>query len=371
MNTYSTTEPRRTTHDASATAADLAAERRIGKAASGLPRPDRKLPGRAPLKVVIQIPCHNEEQTLPETIAALPRSIEGVDAIEYLVINDGSSDGTVKTALDLGVHHVLDIRTNRGLADAFCRGMQASLAVGADIVVNTDGDNQYEGADIAKLVKPIVERRADMVIGDRGVTRVEHFSTIKRALQALGSRVVSFMARTHIPDATSGFRAYSRDAAINMVITGTYTYTLESILLAAHSGLKIVSTPIRCRSVKRKSRLFRSIPEYIWRAGLSMFRAFLFYNPALVFVVFGLTALFLGAAALTASWLLPALPSFVFVLGNMACAGGVTAMLLSIMADIINSQRRYNREILLTLRRNSLLGGSELRSTAYIRNTNA
>lgn len=333
-------------------------------------RLDRPEPRRRHVKVIIQIPCFNEQDTLPATLADLPRAIEGVDDVELLVISDGSTDDTVAIAKQLGADHILDIKTNRGLADAFSRGLQLALSLGADIIVNTDGDNQYDAADIPRLVRPILEGRADMVIGDRGVGRVAHFSWLKRRLQQLGSRMVSALARVPIPDATSGFRAYSRDAALNMVITGTYTYTLESIMLIAHSGMAIRSVPIRSRPVERKSRLFRSIPEYLWRAGLSIFRGFLFYNPALVFVVMGVAGLIVGGSLLAVATLLPTFPG-AFVLGILICGGGVTALLMSILADIINSQRRYNREILLVLRRHALFGGSEAHTSAYIRNTPA
>jgi len=214
-------------------------------------------------KLIIQIPCYNEESTLPGTVADLPSNIDGVDEIEVLIIDDGSGDRTVEVARELGVDHIVRTTQNMGLATAFVRGMEESLLRGADIIVNTDGDNQYRGADIERLVAPILKGTADMVVGDRGVTRVAEFSPLKQRLQKLGSWVVKIASGVDTPDATSGFRALSREAALRTIILSQYSYTLESLIQAGARRMAVSYVPIEVNPKTRKSRLMRSIPDYI------------------------------------------------------------------------------------------------------------
>ncbi len=247
------------------------------------------------MKLIIQIPCYNEQEQLPLTLSRLPRSIEGVDSVEWLIIDDGSSDATVETARAHGVDHVVRLTNHKGLAAAFQAGLDAGLKLGADVIVNTDADNQYEGEDIPKLVAPILRGDADMVIGDRQVGVNENFSPVKRLLQRLGSWVVRQASSTEIPDATSGFRAYNREAALQMQAVSKFTYTLETIIQAGKLLVAIDHVPIRTNPKTRESRLFPSMPAYIRRNGLSIFRIYAQYEPLKVFwggaVVMGIPAL--------------------------------------------------------------------------------
>ena len=247
------------------------------------------------MKLIIQIPCFNEQEQLPLTLSRLPRSIEGVDSVEWLIIDDGSSDATVETARAHGVDHVVRLTNHKGLAAAFQAGLDAGLKLGADVIVNTDADNQYEGEDIPKLVAPILRGDADMVIGDRQVGVNENFSPVKRLLQRLGSWVVRQASSTEIPDATSGFRAYNREAALQMQAVSKFTYTLETIIQAGKLLVAIDHVPIRTNPKTRESRLFPSMPAYIRRNGLSIFRIYAQYEPLKVFwggaVVMGIPAL--------------------------------------------------------------------------------
>lgn len=247
-------------------------------------------------KLIIQIPCFNEARSLPETLVALPRKMPGIDRIEVLVIDDGSSDGTAEVAARWGVDHIERHRTNRGLAAAFRTGVQRALDEGADIIVNTDADNQYEGADIAKLVAPILEGRADVVIGDRGVGANAHFGPLKRALQRLGSAVVRFLSRTAVTDAVSGFRAITRAAAQRINITSDFSYTTDMLIQAGRKRMAVVSVPVRTNRTLRPSRLFRSIPQFIASSGVTIVRVYAMYNPLRVFVAIGLGALLVGMA---------------------------------------------------------------------------
>lgn len=247
-------------------------------------------------KLIIQIPCFNEAKSLPETLVALPRKMPGIDRIEVLVIDDGSSDGTAEVAARWGVDHIERHRTNRGLAAAFRTGVQRALDEGADIIVNTDADNQYEGADIAKLVAPILEGRADVVIGDRGVGANAHFGPLKRALQRLGSSVVRFLSRTAVTDAVSGFRAITRAAAQRINITSDFSYTTDMLIQAGRKRMAVVSVPVRTNRTLRPSRLFRSIPQFIASSGVTIVRVYAMYNPLRVFVAIGLGALLVGMA---------------------------------------------------------------------------
>jgi glycosyltransferase involved in cell wall biosynthesis len=237
------------------------------------------------MKLIIQIPCYNEEATLARTFADLPKNIEGVDSVEYLVINDGSGDNTVEVARELGVRHVVSFKRNKGLARGFAAGLDACLRLGADIIVNTDADNQYRGADIEKLVRPIIDGKADIVIGERPIDQTEHFSPAKKKVQRLGSWVVRIASDTAVPDAPSGFRAYSREAALRVNIINEYTYTLETIIQAGQNKMAVMSVPVRTNPETRKSRLFKSMWAYMRRSASVIIRSFLMYKPLKFFCI--------------------------------------------------------------------------------------
>jgi len=236
------------------------------------------------MKLIIQIPCLDEEQTLPVTLRDLPREVPGFDVVEWLVIDDGSTDRTVEVARENGVDHIVRLTNNKGLASGFQAGLDAALKLGADVIVNTDADNQYYGADIAKLVAPIVEGRADMVVGDRQVMTIEHFSPAKKTLQRLGSWVVRQASATDVPDTTSGFRAYNREAALQLQVVSKFTYTLETIIQAGKMTVAVDHVPIRTNAKTRESRLFPSTWAYVRRNGVSIFRIYSMYEPLKVFM---------------------------------------------------------------------------------------
>src|SRR4051794_15870430 len=237
------------------------------------------------MKLIIQIPCLDEEQTLPGTLADLPREVPGFDTVEWLVIDDGSTDRTVEVARAHGVDHIVRLTNNKGLASGFQAGLDACLKLGADVIVNTDADNQYYGPDIVKLVEPILAGTADMVVGDRQVMTIEHFSPAKKALQRLGSWVVRQASQTTVPDTTSGFRAYNREAALQLQVVSKFTYTLETIIQAGKMTVAIDHVPIRTNPKLRESRLFPSMWTYIRRNGVSIFRIYTMYEPLRVFMV--------------------------------------------------------------------------------------
>jgi glycosyltransferase involved in cell wall biosynthesis len=235
------------------------------------------------MKLIIQIPCFNEEAQLPTTLGRLPRQIDGFDAVEWLIIDDGSTDRTIEVARAAGVDHVVRLTNNTGLAAAFQAGLDAGLKLGADVIVNTDADNQYEGADIPKLVAPILSGHADMVVGDRQIGTIAHFSAGKKLLQRLGSWVVRQASSTEIPDTTSGFRAYNREAALSMQAVSRFTYTLETIIQAGKLLVAVEHVPIRTNAKTRESRLFPSTAAYVRRNALSIFRIYSQYQPLKVF----------------------------------------------------------------------------------------
>lgn len=248
------------------------------------------------MKLVIQIPCFDEEAALPHTLAALPREVPGVDRVEWLVVDDGSSDRTAAVAREWGVDHVVELPRHQGLARAFMAGLEKALAVGADIVVNTDADNQYCADDIAQLIRPILEGQADIVVGERPIAATPHFSPAKKLLLRLGSWVVRLASRTDIPDAPSGFRAMSRQAAMRLQVFNDFSYALETVIQAGHKGMAITSVPIRINPQLRPSRLFRSTAEYIFRQGLTILRIFMTYKPFLFFAAPGAVSFLLGFA---------------------------------------------------------------------------
>ena len=246
------------------------------------------------MKLIIQIPCYNEAETLEIALNDLPKHIDGIDEIEYLIIDDGSTDKTVEVAVNWGVHHVVSFARNKGLAKGFMAGLDACLSYGADIIVNTDADNQYCGADIAELVKPILEGTADIVIGERPIDKTPHFSWLKKKLQHFGSWVVRLASRTGVPDAPSGFRAFSREAAMHINVVNEYTYTLETIVQAGRNKMAIVSVPIHTNPQLRESRLFHSMGGYIKKSMLTILRALLMYRPLAVLTVLGTIPFLIG-----------------------------------------------------------------------------
>ncbi len=246
------------------------------------------------MKLVIQIPCYNEEEALPVVLRSLPETIEGIDDIEVVIIDDGSTDKTVEVAKACGVKHIVSLSPNRGLAKAFIAGLEKSLEIGADIIVNTDADNQYNSDFIPELIKPILEEKADIVIGTRPVEKIRHFSLMKKFLQKLGSCVMRFVSSTSVEDAPSGFRAFSRNAALQLNVFDNYTYTLETIIQAKAKGLQLVCVPVEVNPEIRKSRLVKSMFDYIRRSIFTMLRMFIVYRPFRFFITLASISLFLG-----------------------------------------------------------------------------
>ncbi|PQA87908.1 glycosyltransferase family 2 protein [Hyphococcus luteus] len=304
-------------------------------------------------KLIIQIPCLNEAETIAATIAELPRAINGVDVIEILVIDDGSTDGTAEAAKAAGADHVVCNGGNRGLAQSFQRGLDAALRLGADIIVNTDGDNQYCGADVAALVRPVLDNKADIVVGDRQTDAIEHFSPLKKRLQKAGSGVVSALANAEIADAVSGFRAFSRQAAMGMTVRSSFSYTTETLIQAGRRRLRIASVPVRTNKVERPSRLFRSIPHFLMRTGRTMLRAYAMYEPLKIFALLGLAMMVMGAVPVVRFLIHyfagdgEGMIQSLIIGGVIMMIGAVSAM-FALIADLV----AYNRQLLeLTLER--------------------
>lgn len=248
-------------------------------------------------KLIIQVPCYNEEATLSDTLAALPRNVKGVDLVEWLVIDDGSTDRTVEIARSAGVDHVVRLPRNQGLAKAFLAGLDASVRAGADIIVNTDADNQYDARDIPALISPIINGQAELVVGTRPIEGIAHFSFAKKLLQKAGSMVVRYASATSVPDAPSGFRAMSRDAAMKLSVFNEYTYTLETLIQAGQKGMAVASVPIRVNPPTRPSRLVRSTGRYVFRSAVTILRVFVTYRPFRFFATLGIFSFVLGMAA--------------------------------------------------------------------------
>ena len=284
---------------------------------------------RSIMKLVIQIPCYNEEKALPITLKDLPKKIEGIDEIEVLIIDDGSKDNTVEVAKSLGVKHVVNMPHNCGLAKAFVAGLQKSLEIGADIIVNTDADNQYCANDIEKLVKPILAGDADIVIGTRPVSKIEHFSPLKKILQKLGSCVMRLISSTEVEDAPSGFRAFSRNSALQLNVFDNYTYTLETIIQARAKGLILKCVPINVNADLRKSKLVKSMFDYIIRSVFTMIRMFIIYRPFRFFAI--IAGLFLTLGTILG---LRFLYYYVFSSGN----GHIQSLILSAILIITGVQ---------------------------------
>lgn len=305
-------------------------------------------------KLIIQIPCLNEADSLANAIIALPRSIPGIDVIEILVIDDGSTDDTSGVARRLGVHHIVRHRRNRGLAAAFQTGLNHALNAGADIVVNTDADGQYEGADIALLVQPIITGEADVVIGDRGVGDNAHFGFVKRRLQRLGSAVVRYLSKTDITDAVSGFRAISREAAQRITITTEFSYTTDMLIQAGRKRLKIVSVPVRTHQTERPSRLFRSIPQFITLQLATMVRVYATHNPLRTFALIGLVLSLIGTMPIARFiwfWLNGQGDGHIqsLVLGGALIVVGTLTGLMGLLADLIGANRKLHEAALQKL----------------------
>ena len=314
----------------------------------------------APVKLIIQIPCFNEEETLPLTLADLPRTVPGVDVVEWLVIDDGSSDRTVEVARSLGVDHIVRHQHNRGLAAAFTTGLDACLRAGADIIVNTDADNQYDGGSVAAIVAPVAAGAADMVVGERPIADIDDFSRTKKTFQRLGSSVVRRFSGTGVRDAASGFRAYSRDTALRVQVFGRYTYTMETIVQAGWNGFSVASVPIGVNPKTRESRLVKSTSRYIWRSAQSIIRSFAIYKPFRFF--FGVGALpFVIGLALLVRWLALYLfedpytsrvPSLLLGIGLMLVA--IQIWSVAFLADLQSANRRLLEDLRLRARREEL-----------------
>lgn len=308
------------------------------------------------MKLIIQIPCYNEADTLEIALNDLPKHIDGVDTIEYLIINDGSKDNTVETAKRWGVHYVVNFKRNKGLAKGFMAGLDACLRNGADIIVNTDADNQYCGSDIEKLVRPILEGKTDIVIGARPIDATEHFSPIKKKLQHFGSWVVRKASNTDIPDAPSGFRAYSREAAMQLNVTNEYTYTLETIVQAGREKISMESVPIRTNMELRPSRLFNSMLGYVKKSMVTIVRAYMMYKPLKFFITVGLIP-FLGGAAIGVRYLVYLFSGAAgghiqsLILAAILIMIGFMTMIIGLQADIIAANRKILEDIQYRVRK--------------------
>ncbi len=308
------------------------------------------------MKLIIQIPCYNEEETLTIALDHLPKKIEGIDEIEYLIINDGSRDNTVEVAKNWGVHHIVNFKKNKGLAKGFMAGIDGCLRNGADIIVNTDADDQYSGDDIEKIVRPIIDGKADIVIGARPIDETEHFSPLKKKLQHFGSWVVRKASRTDIPDAPSGFRAYSREAALRLNVVNEYTYTLEQIVQAGRNKMAIMWVPIHTNGELRPSRLFSNMFGYIKKSMLTIIRAYIMYKPLRFFVTIGLVPLIIGIGLGI---------RYILYIVNGSAAGHIQSLILcsiliilsalicvvGLLADVIAANRKILEDVQFHVRK--------------------
>lgn len=307
------------------------------------------------MKLIVQIPCYNEEETLPETVADIPKEIDGIEKVEILIIDDGSTDRTVEIAQKIGVDHIVRNSKNKGLARTFQAGIDACLRLGADIIVNTDGDNQYCGGDIPKLIKPILQKKAEIVIGDRQTDKIAHFSGTKKKMQKIGSFVVRALSETSVPDAVSGFRAFNRSAAMQMNIVSPFSYTIETVIQAGKKHLAVDSVPIRTNPKTRDSRLFKSIPQFVKNQLTTIIRMYTMYQPLRVFFYIGSLLIALGF-----------IPSLRFIYYFFMGVGeghiqslifaailfiiGFQVLMIGLVADVIGFNRRLIEETLLRVK---------------------
>jgi len=313
-----------------------------------------------PIKLIIQVPCFNEEQTLPETLADLPRQVDGVDIVEWLVIDDGSSDNTVEVARTHGVDHVIQHNRNRGLAAAFLTGLDAGLRRGADIIVNTDADNQYDGSCIPDLIRPVLDDGVDMVVGERPIEQISEFSGVKKRLQRFGSWVVRRFSGTDVRDAASGYRAISREAALRLQVYGRYSYTMETLVQAKAEGLLVTGVPIRVNPQTRPSRLVKSVGQYVRRSAQTIVRSFALYYPFRFFFLVGLVPLLFGVALLVrwlGFWIFDdeyrsRLPSL--LVGGVLTLVGVQIWVVGFLGDLQAATRRLLAEARVRERRHDL-----------------
>ena len=308
------------------------------------------------MKLIVQIPCFNEEATLPATYNDIPKQIDGVDVVEIMIVDDGSTDRTIEVAKTLGVNHIIVNKKNKGLARTFRTGINECLKLGADIIVNTDGDNQYAGWDIPKLIQPILDGKADVVVGDRNTAKVAHFSPFKKFLQWIGSYVVKTLSGVNVPDAVSGFRAYSRDAALQLNIVSPFSYTIEALIQAGKKHMAVTSVPVETNAKTRESRLFSSIPKFIERQLTTIVRMYSMYQPLKVFFLIGLTLSLLGA--------IPIIRFMYFyfsgdgdghiqslILGGVFVILGFISFLIALLADLMNFNRQLIEQTLEKVRR--------------------
>lgn len=307
-------------------------------------------------KLIVQIPCYNEAATLPETLAALPREIPGIDRIETLIVDDGSKDETVQVARAAGVDHIVKLPRNLGLAAAFIAGLQECLRQGADLIVNTDADNQYEAKDIPRLIEPLLAGRADIVVGNRQVANLAHFSPVKRRLQVLGSWVIAQASGLKTPDATSGFRALTRDAALRTFVLSGYSYTVETLIQAGASRMTVEFVPIRVHANTRPSRLMRSIPQYIRKSGVTILRAYTMYRPLRVFLALGGGLIGLGTIPGVRFLYLMAIGQRIghvqsLILSAILIIVGFQVMLIGLLADLLSCNRKLIEELIYRVRK--------------------
>ena len=308
------------------------------------------------MKLIVQIPCYNEEHTLPATFNDIPKQIAGVDKVEILIIDDGSTDRTVEVAKELGVDHIIINKCNRGLARTFKTGLNECLHRGADIIVNTDGDNQYAGWDIPKLIQPILDGKADVVVGDRKTSQVAHFSPLKKLLQKVGSYVVKTLSGVNVPDAVSGFRAYSRDAALQLNIVSPFSYTIEALIQSGKKHMAVASVEVETNAKTRESRLFSSIPKFIERQLTTIVRMYTMYQPLKVFVLLGAIISLIG--------IIPIIRFLYFyatgdggghiqslVLGGTFTMLGFITFLIALLADLMNFNRQLIEQTLEKVKR--------------------
>lgn len=313
------------------------------------------------MKLIIQIPCLNEEKTLPLVIKDIPKKIAGIDKVEILVIDDGSTDRTLHVAKELGVDHIVQLSYNRGLAHAFMIGLDTALNLGADIIVNTDGDNQYKSSDIPKLIKPILENKAEIVVGNREVEKIEHFSTSKIFLQKMGSWVVRQLSGTSIPDVTSGFRAYSKEAALQTNVVSKFSYTLETIIIAGNKNIPITHVPIGTNKKLRESRLFKSTWGYLRKSIVTIVRIYAMYRPLKVFSYIGGTSFFLGfilGCRYLYFFFIESTAGHVqsLILSAILIIVGFQIILIGLVADLISINREYIENSLYRIRKSEIDG---------------